>query len=121
MDEPGGWNRDHRMNKVFIVAAGRTPQGRFLGALAKRSAVDLAKDSGRELLKMISPDAIDQVIIGNVLGAGQGMNIARQVGVGLNIPIDRPAGPGYLRLSKSAEIRSRPWPGTFSGRNLSGG
>jgi len=79
------------MNRLFIVAAKRTPQGRLLGALAKWSAVDLAKEAGREMLKTINPRDIDQVIIGNVISAGQGMNIARQVGMGLGIPVERPA------------------------------
>jgi acetyl-CoA C-acetyltransferase len=79
------------MKNIYIVAAKRTPQGRFLGSLAKRSSVELAMIAGREVLKTVSPDEIDQVIVGNVLSAGQGMNIARQIGVGLNIPLDRPA------------------------------
>lgn len=79
------------MNKLFIVEAKRTPQGRLLGALAKWSAADLAKEAGREMLKTVAPRDIDQVIIGNVISAGQGMNIARQVGVGLGIPVERPA------------------------------
>ncbi|MDD4870414.1 MAG: acetyl-CoA C-acyltransferase [Kiritimatiellae bacterium] len=79
------------MKNIFIVAAKRTPQGRLLGGLVKRSATDLAKEAGRKMLETIDPRQIDQVIIGNVLSAGQGMNIARQVGMGLNVPEDRPA------------------------------
>ena len=79
------------MSRVCIVAARRTPQGRFLGALAKRSAVDLAICAGRAALEHVGPERIDQVIVGNVLGAGLGMNMARQVGVGLGVPVDRPA------------------------------
>ncbi len=79
------------MKTIYIVAAKRTPQGRFLGGLVKRTAVDLAKAAGAEVLKTVSPDRIDQVILGNVLAAGQGMNIARQVSVGLDIPLDRTA------------------------------
>lgn len=79
------------MTKLFIVGAKRTPQGRLLGALAKRTAADLAKEAGREILKTIEPRDLDQVIIGNVLAAGQGMNIARQIGVGLGLPLERPA------------------------------
>jgi acetyl-CoA C-acetyltransferase len=79
------------VKKIFIVAAKRTPQGRFMGTLAKRSSVELAKFAGAELLKIISPDAINQTIIGSVLTAGTGMNIARQIAVALNIPLDRSA------------------------------
>ena len=77
------------MKDVCIVAAKRTPHGRFMGALAKRSSVQLAVDAGRAALEGIGVDEIDHVAVGNVLGAGQGMNVARQIAVGLGIPIDR--------------------------------
>ena len=79
------------MNRIGIVAARRTPQGRLLGALAGKSAVDLACAAGAAVLTDFGTQQVDQVIIGNVLGAGQGMNIARQIGVRLGVPIDRPA------------------------------
>lgn len=78
-------------NAVWIVAAKRTPQGRLLGALAKRSAVDLAIAAGREVIAGIEPGKIDSIILGNVLGAGLGMNVARQVGIGLGLPVEVPA------------------------------
>ncbi len=83
-----------RDTKIYIVAARRTPQGTFLGALAKHTAVDLALAAGKAALGNIGADnreSIDQVIIGNVLSAGQGMNIARQIGVNLDVPVDRTA------------------------------
>jgi len=79
------------MNPVWIVAAKRTPQGRLLGALAKQTATDLAVAAGHAVLSGMDPAWIDSVILGNVLGAGQGMNIARQVGVRLGIPLGVPA------------------------------
>ena len=79
------------MKRICIVAAKRTPQGRFMGALAKLTATDLAIAAGKAVLHHIEPDKIDQVIMGNVVSAGQGMNIARQIGVRLGVPIDRPA------------------------------
>ncbi len=84
------------MKRICIVAAKRTPQGRFLGKLAKFSAVELAVAAGRATLDSIGSgqavaDTVDRVIVGNVLGAGLGMNIARQIGVGLGVPVDRPA------------------------------
>lgn len=79
------------MKRICIVAAKRTPQGRFLGALKKYSALDLALAAGKSVLQEMATDKIDQVILGNVLAAGQGMNLARQVGVHLKIPLDRPA------------------------------
>jgi acetyl-CoA C-acetyltransferase len=79
------------LKTIYIVAAKRTPLGRFMGGLAKRPAVQLAKDAAGEMLKKIPAADIDQVIVGNVLAAGQGMNISRQIGVGLGIPLDRTA------------------------------
>ncbi|OQY17113.1 MAG: acetyl-CoA acetyltransferase [Desulfobacteraceae bacterium 4572_35.1] len=79
------------MGKIFIVNAKRTPQGRFLGELKKHSALDLALKAGEAALEGIDRKKIDQVIIGNVIMAGLGMNLARQVLVKLNIPIDKPA------------------------------
>lgn len=79
------------MTEVCIVGASRTPFGRFLGALSKQSAVDLAVHAGRAAIGRLPRDRIDQVIVGNVLSAGQGMNIARQIGVRLKLPIATPA------------------------------
>jgi acetyl-CoA C-acetyltransferase len=79
------------MKPVWIVSARRTPQGRFLGALAKFSAVDLAVTAGQAALDGIEAQWIDTVIVGNVLGAGLGMNVARQIGLGLGLPVSTPA------------------------------
>lgn len=79
------------MNEVCIISTRRTPIGRFLGSLARESAVDLACHAGDAVLADIDRDKIDQVIIGNILSAGQGMNIARQIGVRLRLPISTPA------------------------------
>lgn len=75
------------MTEVVIVAARRTPFGRFLGALADYSAADLACVAGEATLKCLDRSRIDLVVLGNVLGAGQGMNIARQVSVRLGLPL----------------------------------
>jgi acetyl-CoA C-acetyltransferase len=79
------------MSRICIVNAKRTPQGRFLGALAGRSAVDLATAAARAALDDHGGELVDQVIVGNILGAGQGMNVARQVGIDVGVPQDRPA------------------------------
>jgi acetyl-CoA C-acetyltransferase len=81
------------MKPIWIVAAKRTPQGRFLGALAKFSAADLGISAGKAVLaeaKKADPAQIDSVIVGNVLGAGLGMNVARQIGIGVGLPVSRP-------------------------------
>jgi len=79
------------MKPIWIVSAKRTPQGRFLGALAKRSAVDLAVAAAKAALSGIDQALIDCVIVGNVLGAGLGMNVARQTGMGAGLPVSVPA------------------------------
>ena len=79
------------MKPIWIVAARRTVQGRFLGALAGCSAVDLAVAAGRAALTGIEPAWIDSVVVGNVLGAGSGMNIARQTALGLGLAVETPA------------------------------
>jgi len=76
---------------IWIVGARRTPQGRFLGGLSHRSAVDLAVIAGQAALNTIDPAHVDTVIVGNVLSAGLGMNVARQVGMQMNLPISVPA------------------------------
>lgn len=80
------------MSELVIVSARRTPFGRFLGKLAGQSAVSLAVAAGEAVLAGAGGAAfdrrwIDQVILGNVLSAGLGMNIARQVTLGLNLPV----------------------------------
>jgi len=79
------------MIEIAIVSAKRTPIGKFLGTLKDLSAVELACAAGEAVLTGIERTAIDQVILGNVLSAGQGMNIARQVGVKLGLPLETPA------------------------------
>ena len=61
------------------------------GALAGLSATDLAVAAGKAALEGIDADVIDRVIVGNVVSAGLGMNLARQIGLRLELPIDRPA------------------------------
>jgi acetyl-CoA C-acetyltransferase len=79
------------MKPIWIVSAKRTPQGRFLGALTKLSAVDLGVAAAKAALAGIDPAAIDTVFAGNVLGAGLGMNVARQIALGAGLPITTPA------------------------------
>lgn len=79
------------MKPIWIVAAKRTPVGRFLGALAKKSAVDLGVVAARAALAGLPPECIDHVIVGNVLGAGLGMNVARQIALGAGLPVSVPA------------------------------
>ncbi|WP_437193805.1 thiolase family protein [Planctomicrobium sp. SH527] len=79
------------MKRVWVVSAKRTPQGRFLGGLSKFSPVDLAVAASKAALSGINPERVDSVIVGNVLGAGFGMNIARQIAIHSGLSISTPA------------------------------
>ena len=65
---------------IVIVGAARTPMGAFLGAFAPLSASDLGAVAIRAAIERagIAPGAVDEVIMGNVLPAGQGQAPARQ-------------------------------------------
>ena len=79
------------MKPVWIVSAKRTVQGRFLGSLAKCSAVDLGVAAARASLDGMDSALIDSVVVGNVLSAGSGMNVARQIGISAGLPVGTPA------------------------------
>src|SRR2546421_5239239 len=78
--------------KVLILQALRAPIGRFGGALASLSPVELAAPVARKLISMLPAEAsIDEVIVGSVLTAGHGMNIARQIALGAGLSQETPA------------------------------
>lgn len=81
------------MTKVFIVAAKRTPLGSFNGALKSVSAANLAAVAIKAALKEanVDPANLDEVILGNVIGAGQGMGPGRQAALYADIPQEVPA------------------------------
>ncbi|TPR39158.1 thiolase family protein [Apilactobacillus micheneri] len=76
------------MEKVVIVAAKRTPIGKINGALKNFSSVELGTIVTKEAIKQakINNDNVDQVIFGNVLQAGAGQNISRQIEINSGIP-----------------------------------
>src|SRR5499427_4973789 len=81
------------MTDVVIVAAGRTAIGSFNGALSKVPATELGAHVIRHLLAKsgISPAQVSEVILGQVLTAGIGMNGARQASIKAGIPDMVPA------------------------------
>lgn len=81
------------MRDVYIVSACRTAIGRFLGSLAGLSAGDLGAVVIREALKRGGVDAgrVDEVLMGNVIQAGQGQNPARQAALKAGLPDTVPA------------------------------
>jgi len=78
-------------SEIFIVSAKRTPFGRFLGSLSGLSPVELAVAAGEAALSGIDRAKIDLCVLGNVLGAGHGMNISRQIALKLGLPEESPA------------------------------
>lgn len=86
------------MREVVIVSAVRTAIGSYGGSLKDISSAELGKIAAEEAMKRAGIDAsmIDEVIIGNVLSAGHGQNIARQVAIKAGIPETVPA----MSLSK---------------------
>lgn len=81
------------MEKVYIVAAKRTPIGAFGGSLKNTSAGNLAAVAIKGALESanIGSDKIDEVIVGNVVSAGQGMGVGRQAAIFAGIPESVPA------------------------------
>src|SRR6266571_7149506 len=76
-----------------IVGAARTPTGKFLGSLASFSAPQLGAIAIKEAVHRsgIDPEAIEEVIMGNVVSAGVGQAPARQAAVQSGLSVDIPA------------------------------
>lgn len=101
------------MRNVVIVSAVRTPIGNFGGSLAKLTAKDLGQVAAVEAIKRakITPEMIEEVVIGNVLSAGHGQNVARQIALGAGINDKVPAmtlnmvcGSGLRSVSLAAQM-----------------
>lgn len=82
------------MSKVYILGAQRSPLGNFLGSLKTEHPADVGAVVLKSLLesKEINKSDIDEVIIGNILPAGLGQGVGRQVSLKAGIPIEV---PGY--------------------------
>ena len=100
------------MSNVYIVDAARTAVGSFGGTLSSLTSVDLGKTVVTGLLERNSVKAedIDEVIMGSVLQAGNGQNIARQIAINAGIPEEKTAvtvnmvcGSGLRTLSMAAQ------------------
>jgi acetyl-CoA C-acetyltransferase len=76
-----------------LVGAVRTPTGKFLGGLASFTAPQLGAIVIKEAVRRsgIAPEAIDEVIMGNVVSAGVGQAPARQAALRAGLPVDIPA------------------------------
>lgn len=79
------------MKPVYLIDAKRTPIGRFGGGLKSLSAADLVHGLGNVMVPQELRAHIEQVILGQVVQAGSGMNVARQLGLKLGLPQETPA------------------------------
>src|SRR6476659_7446966 len=81
------------MTDVVITAAKRTPVGSFLGAFAATPAHELGRVAIAAALEPagVAPEDVSEVILGQVLTAGQGQNPARQASMAAGIPKEVPA------------------------------
>jgi acetyl-CoA C-acetyltransferase len=81
------------MTDVVITAAKRTPVGSFLGAFAATPAHELGRVAIEAALAQagVAPEDVSEVILGQVLTAGQGQNPARQASMAAGIPKEVPA------------------------------
>ena len=101
------------MKDVVIVSAARTAIGTFGGGLSGLSAVEIGVVAAKEAIKRagINPEVIDEVIVGNILSAGLGQNVARQIGINAGLPVTVPAmtinklcGSGLKAASLAAQM-----------------
>ncbi|WP_346912575.1 acetyl-CoA C-acetyltransferase [Clostridium sp.] len=100
------------MKEVVIVSAARTAVGSFGGSLSKLSATEIGAVAAKEAIKRagIDPAIIDEAIIGNVISAGLGQNVGRQVALkaGLKeestaISINKVCGSGIKAVTLAAQ------------------
>ena len=103
------------MKEVVIMSAKRTPIGKFGGQLASLTAVDLGTIAAKAAIQAagIEADQIDQAIFGNVLQAGSGQNVARQIALNSGLAqtsvamtVNEVCGSGLkaIRLAQSAIV-----------------
>lgn len=78
------------MRKAYVVAAKRSAIGSFMGGLTNLPLVDLGATVLKETIAVsgVDPTKIDEVIVGNVIAAGLGQNIGRQVSIKAGIPVE---------------------------------
>ena len=100
------------MEEVVIVSAVRTPTGKFQGSLSGYSAVQLGALAVREAVRRagVSPEQIDECIMGNVVSAGLGQNPGRQAALGGGLPpsvsamtINKVCGSGLKAVALAAQ------------------
>ena len=100
---------------IVIVGATRTPVGAFNGVFGSLPAHDLGKVAIKAALERAGIDAprVSEVIMGQILTAGEGQNPARQASIAAGIPVESPAwavnqlcGSGLRACPRSSWARS---------------
>lgn len=101
------------MREVVIASAARTPIGSFGGVFKGVAAVELGVIAAKAAIERagIKPEMVEEVIVGNVLSAGLGQNVARQVSIKAGIPkeasamsINKVCGSGLRAVSLAAQM-----------------
>ena len=101
------------MREIVIASAVRTPTGTFGGSLAAVPAVELGRIAAEAAVEPagIDKSVVDEVIVGNVLSACQGQNVARQVAVRAGFPeevscltINKVCGSGLRAVALAAQV-----------------
>ena len=89
--------RDKQGRDSVILAGARLPQGKFLGGLAAMSAAELGQLAVKAAIERsgIQSQDIDEVMIGNVVSAGVGQALPRQISIRAGIP-DRVGGTVHI-------------------------
>lgn len=101
------------MRDVVIVSAVRTAIGKFGGALKDVPAIDLGAIVIKEALNRanLKSELVDEVVMGNVIQAGQGQNVARHALINAGLPVEVPGftlnmvcGSGLRAVSLAAQM-----------------
>lgn len=101
------------VNEAYILGPCRTAIGTFGGGLKNVSAVKLGEIVIRETLRRsgVAPELVDEILMGNVLQAGQGQNPARQAAIAAGVPVEKPAmtlnkvcGSGLKAVTYAAQL-----------------
>jgi acetyl-CoA C-acetyltransferase len=86
------WEKDmSRTDPIVIVSAARTPMGAFQGSLKDLTAPEIGAIALKAALDRADLDAVDEVLMGNVLPAGIGQNPARQAALGAGLGKETPS------------------------------